>query len=360
MKICCVIGARPQFVKAAALVRAAEGKDVDVSFIHTGQHYDENMSGVFFEEMNIPKPTVNLEVGGCNQGAMTGRMIEGLESVFEAESPDWVLVFGDTNSTIAGALTASKMQIPVAHVEAGLRSFNRKMPEEINRVLTDHCADLLLTPTDIATKNLQREGVALDKICQVGDVMVDALHYYRELANQKSNILERHGLQTKQYVLATIHRAENVTNTATLRNIFEGLIDISANIPVVLPMHPRTKQALIELGLMEKVNQMLRVIDPLGYFDMVALTEHAQVVMTDSGGLQKEAYLLEVPCVTLRHQTEWIELIEHGYNRLVPPVSAGVVKEGFESWIGKEVDWSHCLYGDGSAATRVIESLLKE
>jgi len=304
MKICCIVGARPQFVKAAALNRAARSCGQKISLIHTGQHYDSNMSDIFFEEMEIPKPDYHLQIGGVTQGAMTGRMMEELEKIFHSENPDYIVVFGDTNSTLAAALTATKMHIPIAHIEAGLRSYNKKMPEEINRVLTDHCADTLFVPTDRARDNLIREGINTTKISVVGDIMVDALYYYKEKAIKTSTILNDLDLDNKKYVLATIHRAESTDNLTVLRNIFESLIEIAKTAKVVIPLHPRTRKILQEMGLLELCEIHLIVIPPVGYLDMLVLEKNASVIMTDSGGIQKEAYLFQVPCITLRAETE--------------------------------------------------------
>lgn len=358
MKIATIIGARPQFIKAAALSRVfADHAQIQEILIHTGQHYDANLSDVFFKEMNIPTPHYNLGIGGCTQGAMTGRMLEKIEEVLLHEKPDWVLVFGDTNSTLAGALAAVKLHIPVAHVEAGLRSFNRKMPEEINRVLTDHCANLLFTPTTYATKQLLKEGIAEDKIVQVGDVMYDTALYFQQKSQQESTILSRLGLKSKQFVLATIHRAENTDHSANLQEIFLGLSAIGRHTRVVIPLHPRTLQTLKKLDLFDQFRNHVSFIDPVGYLDMAQLENHAQVILTDSGGVQKEAYFFKVPCLTLRGETEWVELVDHGFNRLVP-LEKQSIETHYLTCCDLKFDWGTSLYGEGRAAHAILDRLV--
>jgi UDP-GlcNAc3NAcA epimerase len=311
MKITTIIGARPQFVKAAVVSRALQQHRADVTeiIIHTGQHYDSNMSDVFFDELDIPKPNYHLGIGGGTHGQNTGRMLEGIETVLMQEKPDWVLVYGDTDSTLAGALAAAKLHIPVAHVEAGLRSFNRKMPEELNRILTDHVSTLLFTPTDTATRNLAVEGITDDKVQQVGDVMYDAALYYRNKAKRPVGLpVER------DFILSTIHRAENTDDPERLSNIIGALNEVAAATPVILPLHPRTRK-LLSLGDYDTRN--ITLLDPVGYLEMVWLLEHCKLVVTDSGGLQKEAYFFGKPCVTTRDETEWVELVESGWNSLM-------------------------------------------
>ncbi|WP_059360512.1 non-hydrolyzing UDP-N-acetylglucosamine 2-epimerase [Parachlamydia acanthamoebae] len=357
MKIATIIGARPQFIKAAALSRAISEHDhIQEILIHTGQHYDRNMSDVFFSEMGIPTPTYQLGVGGCSQGAMTGRMLEKIEEILLQEKPDWVLVFGDTNSTLAGALAAVKLHIPVAHVEAGLRSFNRKMPEEINRILTDHCSNLLFTPTTYATQQLKREGVSEEKIIQAGDVMYDTALFYLEKSHQTSTILNRLNLQSKQFVLATIHRAENTDDPDRLREIFLGLSAIGRRTSVVVPLHPRTQQALQKLALLDSIKQHVTLVDPVGYLDMTQLENHARLILTDSGGVQKEAYFFKVPCLTLREETEWVELVDYGFNRLVP-IQARAIEEQYDAHSSMNPDWNVSLYGNGEAAKAIVSFL---
>ncbi|MEC7838959.1 MAG: UDP-N-acetylglucosamine 2-epimerase (non-hydrolyzing) [Chlamydiota bacterium] len=356
MKICCVVGARPQFVKAAALSRAVQSRNDTIFFVHTGQHYDANMSEIFFEEMEIPRPDHQMQVGGLSQGAMTGRMMEQLERVFLDENPDCVTVFGDTNSTLAGALTATKMHIPVAHIEAGLRSYNKRMPEEINRVLTDHCSDLLFVPTNASKENLMREGIDEKKIFVVGDIMVDALYYYKEKALKTSKILEKLGVKEKQYVLATVHRAESTEDSKKLRVIFESLIEISKSIKVIIPLHPRTRAALKATNLLDICEKHLEIISPVGYFDMLVLEQGASVIMTDSGGIQKEAYLFQVPCITMRNETEWRELVDKKYNTLVSPVDDNIVRAYHDCSYPK--NWDLSIYGEGNTSQKILDVLL--
>ncbi|MEM1282335.1 MAG: UDP-N-acetylglucosamine 2-epimerase (non-hydrolyzing) [Chlamydiota bacterium] len=343
MKICCIVGARPQFVKVAALTRKIKSSPL---IIHTGQHYEENMSSVFFDEMQIPKPKYHLEIGGLPQGAMTGKMIEEIEKVFFKEKPDCVIVFGDTNSTLAGAIAASKLHIPIGHVEAGLRSYNRKMPEEINRVLTDHCSDLLFTPTQVASQTLIDEGIDPEKIHHVGDIMYDiALFYQEQIGNEK---------EKTDYVLATIHRAENTDDPDRLRNIFEQLVDLSKGMQVKIPLHPRTKLALKKIDLLDTCQRALHVMDPLGYLDMIRLESNAKLIITDSGGVQKEAFFFKVPCITMRTETEWIELVERGFNKLVSPYEKIDMMDVYHEMTNRRYQWDVPLYGNGTAADQII------
>lgn len=362
MKIVTIVGARPQFVKAAAVGRAirdlkSHTPNVREVLIHTGQHYDANMSDVFFHEMGIPKPDYHLGIGGLAQGAMTGRMIETIEAALETEKPNMVLIYGDTNSTLAGALAAVKMHIPVAHVEAGLRSFNRKMPEEINRIVADQCSDILFTPSATSTQQLIKEGIPRSRIHEVGDVMYDAALYYQDQARRESQILSKLNLKSKQYVLSTIHRAENTDCPERLKEIFLGLIDLAKIKPVVLPLHPRTRQTLEKQGLLEQAKSNLTLIDPVGYLDMVNLESNAEVILTDSGGVQKEAYFFKVPCLTLRTETEWVELVEEGFNRLVPLKRQEIVKQ-YKIALNSAVDWTKTLYGNGQATQLIVQKLL--
>jgi len=362
MKILTVIGARPQFIKAAVVSRVvaerhANGAKLQEVLVHTGQHYDENMSQIFFDELGIPRPEYNLEISQSSHGRMTGRMLEKLDDLIQDEAPDWVLVYGDTNSTIAGALAAVKLHVPVAHVEAGLRSYNRRMPEEINRVLTDHAADLLFTPTDIAVENLRKEGVAQNKIRPSGDVMFDSSIYFGRKAEEASKILEQLGLEQGSYILATCHRAENTDDEGRLRAIFEGLSEAATKIPVVLPLHPRTRGRLEKLGILGSVGEKIKLVDPVGYLDMVMLEKHAALVVTDSGGVQKEAFFFKVPCVTLRDETEWVELVELGWNRLVSPTSGIVVTEGIQAALGTKGKEGQ-PYGRGNAAELIVDALI--
>lgn len=360
MRVVTIIGARPQFVKAAIVSRAFRDRSQhDAShqeiLVHTGQHYDANMSDVFFEEMDIPKPDHHLGIGGGSHGEMTGKMLEAIEKVLMETKPDWVLVYGDTNSTAAGALAAVKLHIPVAHVEAGLRSFNRKMPEEINRIVADHVSDVLFAPTDVAVKNLTAEGIAGDKIVRVGDVMRDAAGFYASRAEQRSTILDQLKLSPNGFTLATVHRAENTDDDARLAGIVEGLCTLNKTNPVVLPMHPRTRGALERTNLLERVETELTVTQPLGYLDMVQLEAEAGLIATDSGGVQKEAYFHGVPCITLRDETEWVELIDAGANTLVGMDTARIVEVGVARF-GHRFEPGG-LYGDGNAGDHIVSAL---
>ncbi|WP_210485557.1 non-hydrolyzing UDP-N-acetylglucosamine 2-epimerase [Microvirga antarctica] len=313
LSVLTVVGARPQFIKAAPVSHAlAAHGNIREILVHTGQHFDAAMSDVFFQELDIPPPAHNLEVNSLGHGAMTGRMLEKLEEVMIAEKPDWVLIYGDTNSTVAGALAAAKLHIPVAHVEAGLRSFNRKMPEEINRVMADHVSNLLLCPTRTAVANLAREGIT-HGVHHVGDVMYDVTIAAVERARERSDILTRHGLTPKTYAVATIHRAENTDDPAQLAKVIAWLSERGKDTPIVMPLHPRTRKLMEKSGLNPAG---IRIIEPLGYLDMAWLTHNSAAVFTDSGGLQKEAYFHRVPCVTLRDETEWVETVQAGWNRL--------------------------------------------
>lgn len=363
IKVATIVGARPQFVKAAALsrsIREAQKNGISISetLIHTGQHYDANMSDVFFQELEIPKPQHYLGIGGCSHGAMTGRMMEEIEKILMKERPDWVVVFGDTNSTLAGALTAVKMHIPTAHVEAGLRSFNRAMPEEINRIVTDHCANLLLTPSENSTKQLLKEGIPKQNIVQVGDIMHDAALYYYEKALSQNNILKKWNLEKNKYALATIHRAENTDNIATLEEIFTGLQNIAQQgMKIIVPLHPRTKLILEKSSAYNEFKRHLTLIEPVGYLDMILLESHAKIILTDSGGVQKEAYFFKIPCITLRNETEWTELVECGYNRLSEIKNSSIVSTYFEM-IDKKMNWDLKLYGEGVTAKTIVNKLL--
>jgi len=355
MKIVTVIGARPQFIKAAPLSRALAVRGVEEVLVHTGQHYDEAMSDVFFREMRIPEPRYRLGIGGLAHGAMTGRMLEAVEGVLQQEKPDRLLVYGDTNSTLAGALAAAKLGVEVAHVEAGLRSFNLAMPEEINRRLTDHVCGLLFAPTDAAVENLRREGIAAG-VHRTGDVMYDAALQFMKIAGERSKVLERLALKPRGYVLATVHRAENTDDPARLANIFQALGALAAETAVVVPLHPRTRKTLAERGF--AAPPALRVVEPVGFLDMLMLERHARLIATDSGGVQKEAYFYGVPCATLRQETEWVELVEAGANRLVPPLDAATVLEALREEAKREAFAPKPgLYGDGAAAEHIAEIL---
>jgi len=357
-KVLSVVGARPQFVKAAAVsrvLRAAPG--ATEVLVHTGQHYDDNMSAVFFRELDIPEADHNLGVGSGPQGAQTARMLAALEDTIVRERPDWVLVYGDTNSTLAGALAAAKLRVPIAHVEAGLRSFNRAMPEEINRVVADHASDLLLAPTRAAVANLASEGIVGAKVALVGDVMYDAMLYYAGKAERESNVLARLGLAPGEYVVATVHRAENTDDPARLAAIFGAFVELARDVPVVVPLHPRTRGALAGAGLRLDAAPRLRLVEPVGYLDMVMLERHARLVATDSGGVQKEAYFNRVPCVTLRTETEWVELVEAGWNTLAAPTDAATVAAALRAALGSRPAGWQALYGDGDAAGAIVAAL---
>ncbi len=351
-KIFTVIGARPQFIKAAVVSRAlAATEAMEELIVHTGQHFDDNMSRVFFEELNIPHPTYNLDIHSLEHGAMTGRMLEELEKLMTSEKPDMVLVYGDTNSTLAGALAASKLHIPVAHVEAGLRSFNMAMPEEINRILTDRVSKLLFCPTDQAMTNLQQEGFNHFncQIIRTGDVMYDAALYYTPHAKLPfTNIPE-------DFALATLHRAENTDNTDRLFAIIEALEEIADTTTVILPIHPRTKGILQKHGK-STVHKNLRITEPVGYLEMVGLLQRCSMVLTDSGGLQKEAYFFGKPCVTLRDETEWTELTEHQVNMLAG-ADKGKIIHAWQHFISNKTDFPNGLYGSGNAGDLIARSL---
>jgi UDP-GlcNAc3NAcA epimerase len=358
VKVATVVGARPQFVKAAILLKAFQAtQQIENVLVHTGQHYDADMSRVFFEELEIPAPQHHLHVGSGSHGSQTGRMLEGLEHVFQLENPDWVLVLGDTNSTIAGALAAVKLHMPVAHVEAGLRSFNRRMPEEINRVLADHASDLLLAPTPLAVANLLQEGIGDCKVRLVGDVMYDAALYYGSRAQRKSTILECLKLGKKHYVLTTIHRPENTDSPEKLRAILLGLSSVAMRLPVVFPIHPRTRNSILRNVDVAAAAKGIRFIDPVGYLDMTMLERNARLIATDSGGVQKEAFFFSVPCVTLRTETEWPELVEMGWNHLTPPESPDAVSSAILEGLHKERKQTQNPYGDGHASEQIVRIL---
>ena len=343
VRIMTVVGARPQFIKAAAVSRAVAARDDIIEImVHTGQHFDDNMSKVFFDELDIPPPAYSLDIHGGSHGDMTGRMLSALEAVMGKEHPDWVMVYGDTNSTLAGALAAAKLNFPVAHVEAGLRSFNRRMPEEINRVVADHLSTLLFCPTVQSVINLEREGITAG-VHHAGDVMYDATVFAAVRARERSTILENLRLAPGGYSLATIHRAENTDDPKQLRAVMDWLSNKAKERPIVFPVHPRTRDALARADI---VPQGVAMIDPVGYLDMARLLDGAVAVYTDSGGLQKEAYFHRKPCVTLRAETEWTELVECGWNRLWTDPDYGPRKEVTE-------------YGDGDAAGRILDDIAR-
>jgi len=350
LEILTVIGARPQFIKAATVSRVIGGRDgIREIIVHTGQHYDANMSDIFFEELSIPKPDFHLGIGNANHGAMTGRQLEAIETVIIERKPDLVLVYGDTNSTLAGALAAAKLHIPVAHIEAGLRSFNRKMPEEINRILTDHVSEKLMAPTDRAMTNLLNEGLEESRLYLVGDVMYDASLFYRSQA-RAPDWAAKIDLELDQFVLATVHRAENTDDPERLQGIFDGLARVE--LPVVLPLHPRTRARLAEYEIQPAAH--LHLVNPVGYLEMVWLESRCRILITDSGGVQKEAYFFRKPCVTLRDETEWVELVELGWNQLVGSDS-GAIAEAIKKARRPQTD--QAIYGMGNAAELVVQAL---
>jgi len=382
MKIVTIIGARPQFIKAATISRAIAEQNRLIHYsqhlteliIHTGQHFDNNMSDIFFKELNIPEPDYNLGIDSTTHGAMTGRMLEEIEKILVEESPDVVIVYGDTNSTLAGALAAAKLHIPVAHVEAGLRSFNMQMPEEINRILADRISTILFCPTEIAVKNLRSEGFTnivnngkliesfdnspLDSrfsslALNVGDVMYDAALFYSDFAEEKSDIIETLYVVPDKYVLCTIHRAENTDNLQRLTNIIIALKNIAYEIDVVLPLHPRTKKVLSKANI---TTGHIKVIDPVSYFDMIKLEKNCSVIITDSGGVQKEAYFYQKSCITLRDETEWTELEDEGVNFVVG-TDVKKILDAFGNFGKKKMNFSKKLYGKGDTGKMIVNFL---
>jgi len=349
MKIVSIVGARPQFIKAAAVSRKLREAHQEI-LLHTGQHYDYEMSGVFFDGLELPRPDVCLEVGSGTHGAQTGNMLKAIEEVLLTERPDYVLVYGDTNSTLAGALAASKLSIRLAHVEAGLRSFNRKMPEEINRVVTDHVSNLLLCPSDTAVENLAAEGITRN-VHQVGDVMLDVLNWAKERADAKGReVLEQFGVKKQGYLLATIHRSENTDDVERLSEILKAFNAVDE--PIIFPVHPRSRKMMNEMGF--RPGRNLKLTEPIGYVDMVALTGSARCVMTDSGGLQKETFWLGVPCLTIRNETEWVETVTCGWNVLVGK-KLNHLADMVKSIVPPRDRPS--LYGDGAAAAKCVQLL---
>ncbi|KXU38667.1 UDP-N-acetyl glucosamine 2-epimerase [Ventosimonas gracilis] len=359
-KILTVLGARPQFIKASVVsAKIAACAGLKEIVVHTGQHFDVNMSDVFFKELGMTPPRHNLKIHSGGHGDMTGRMLIALESVMLQEQPDAVLVYGDTNSTLAGALAAAKLHLPVAHVEAGLRSFNMRMPEEINRILTDRISAWLFTPTVTASQNLRHEGVPTARIIQVGDVMYDVALHHGARVSDTGGALQRCSLAPGSYVLATIHRAENTDDPVRLATIMDALCTIARQRPVVWPLHPRTRQILDRLGLIDKARANLRLIDPVGYLDMVQLEKYAALIATDSGGVQKEAFFHQIPCVTLRDETEWGELVDAGWNRLVDARVGASVEQALNEALSAPRQTVQ-PYGDGQAARRIVETLQRD
>ncbi len=381
IKIISIVGARPQFIKIAPFCIAAEkNNNVKHLIVHTGQHYDYNMSSLFFKELGIPKPNYHLNIGSGSHGNQTGQMVQTIEKILIKEKPDWVLVFGDTNSTLAGALAAAKLHISVAHVEAGLRSFNKKMPEEINRILTDHCSNILFCPTENAINNLRNEGfknilfngrlikqISTNKtfteniVLNTGDIMLDVLVLALKIAASNSTILNKLKLVPKKYVLLTVHRAENTESVRTIKLILETLLPFSKKIPVVFPVHPRTMKIFKKLCLTSYSNSQIQFIDPVSYFDMIMLEKNALKILTDSGGVQKEAFWLKTPCITLREQTEWIETVKSGWNVLV-----GVNKKNILKELSKPIRTHHPKatpknhsFGKGKTAELILETMIR-
>lgn len=378
-KIITVIGARPQIIKAAAISREIKNnfsdKIIEV-IIHTGQHYDENMSQLFFEELEIPFPNFNLNVGSGSHGEQTAKMLEGLENIFLQEKPDAVIVYGDTNSTIAGALAAAKIHIPVIHIEAGLRSFNKAMPEEINRIACDHMSTLLFTPSETGHRNLLNEGIknehneaaSIDnpKIYLCGDIMNDNSLYFSAMSEQKSEILKELEITTDEFILCTIHRDTNTDDTANLNAIFHALLRIqkTSNLKIVLPLHPRTKEKInshLDDNLLTELNQNknFKIIPPTGFLDIISLEKNARLIITDSGGLQKEAFFFQKPCIILREQTEWIEIVENG-NAMIAGADEQKIGKCFEQLMKKTNFTYPNLYGDGNAANFICKKITEE
>lgn len=350
MKILTVVGARPQFIKSAVVSRViAQTYGIEEIILHTGQHFDSNMSDIFFSELSIPRPSVQLNVNSSSHGEMTGRMLMQIEAAVLAQKPDRVLVYGDTNSTLAGALAAAKLHIPVAHVEAGLRSFNMRMPEEVNRILTDNVSDLLFCPTQLAVKNLEKEGFGAKpvQIAQVGDVMQDAAILFARSSRRPTQEMP------SQFIVATLHRAENTDDPGRLGEIVGALNELHELIPVVLPLHPRTRMKITQLGLDLRV----QLLEPVGYLEMIWLLANCQLVVTDSGGVQKEAFFFGKYCVTMRDQTEWVELLECGANVLTG-ASRGRITEEVKKNLNRNVEDPQQLYGGGAAAEKIVKLLL--
>ena len=378
-KIITIVGARPQIIKSSAISRAVSGvfkNDLEEIIVHTGQHYDENMSKVFFEEMMIPMPNYNLNVGSGSHGVQTAKMIEGLEAIFIKEQPDAVLVYGDTNSTIAGALAASKIHIPVIHVEAGLRSFNKAMPEEINRISCDHMSTMLFTPTHTGIDNLVKEGFTLNTnnkasidqphVYHCGDIMFDNSIHFSGISDEKSTILSELNLETNGFVLCTVHRDSNTDVKENMESIFQALLDIaeSSGLKVILPLHPRTKakmqtQLSVDLFKAIETSEMIQVIPPAGFLDIISLEKNARIIVTDSGGLQKESFFFEKPCVILRPQTEWVEIVENG-NAILADCDYDRILNGFNALILKDDYTYPVLYGDGKAAEFICNKLVTQ
>ena len=350
MKIASVVGARPNFVKLAPVSRQLR-KEFEEIIIHTGQHYDYEMDRIFFEELCIPDPDYHLNIGSGSHGHQTGEMLKAIEDILTKERPDLVLVFGDTNTTLAGALAAAKLHIKVAHIEAGLRSFNKIMPEEVNRVLTDHCSDLLLCPTKTAVENLSHEGITKG-VHLTGDVMVDILKECAKIAEQRSKVLSDLGLNCGHFILSTVHRAENTDNIDRLSGIVKALCEVARDQDVVFPCHPRTQKQIRACSLWDELSDSVQVIKPVGYLDMLVLEKSASKILTDSGGVQKEAYLLGIPCITMRDETEWLETVDDGWNAIVGADKDEIVQKAHSFHPTKE---QNGVFGDGKASEKILQ-----
>ncbi len=355
MKILTIVGARPQFIKAASLSKYLKNiTDIKEIILHTGQHYDHYMNGNFFSELEIPTPDYNLGVGSDTHARQTAKMMMGIEDVVLKEWPNFILIYGDTNSTIAGALVGAKLYIPIVHVEAGLRSYDREMPEEINRIVSDTISTILFCPTQTAVNNLKKEGITKG-VYNVGDIMLETYLYYKIQAQKNSKILNKLKLKPKEFILCTVHRASNTDNIINLKNIFIGLTDSKETI--ILPLHPRTKKIIYQNNSLKKyIGRNIRIINPIGYLDMICLEANAKKIVTDSGGIQKEAYFNKVPCITLRENTEWIETIEEGVNKLVGVIPKKI-KESINNFYIPEKKYSKNLYGDGRTSEKIVKIL---
>ena len=375
MKIVTIIGARPQIIKAAALSRAIKAHYADriqEIIVHTGQHYDDNMSQVFFDELGIPRPDYNLHVGSASHGVQTARMTEGIEEILMKEKPDFIVLYGDTNSTLAGAVAAAKIHVPIVHIEAGLRSFNKAMPEEINRIVCDHCSTLLFSPTLAGVENLKREGFPMDndgpytidnpRVYHCGDIMYDNSLYFAEIAEQKTDILQRLELAGKPFILSTIHRDSNTDQPKRLTAIFDAILKLSEEYPVVLPLHPRTSK-LLKINLTaEKQAQIfsspnIKIIPPVSFLEIIALERHAQLVITDSGGVQKESYFFKKPCIILRPETEWVEIVQTG-NAILTDADKSRIMEAWQHFKSNPPTLFPEIFGDGHAAEFMLEQML--
>ena len=375
MKLVTIIGARPQIIKAAALSRAIRNHYADKIqeiIVHTGQHYDDNMSQVFFDELQIPRPDYNLHVGSASHGVQTARMTEGIEALLIKEHPDFIVLYGDTNSTLAGAVAAAKIHVPIVHIEAGLRSFNKAMPEEINRIVCDHCSTLLFSPTLAGVENLKHEGFPMDndgpytidnpKVYHCGDIMYDNSLHFANIAEEKTDIIQRLGLASKLFILATIHRDTNTDHPERLSAIFSAILKLSEDCPIVLPLHPRTAKLLktnVEEGLQKKIftSPNIHIIPPVSFLEMIALERHAQLVMTDSGGVQKEAYFFKKPCIILRPETEWVEIVETG-NAILADADETRIMKAWQHFKGNPPTVFPEIFGDGHAAEFMLKQIL--